>query len=132
LSIPRGARYASTWNGGCPGNSGIPGSVWAQVGFGVIEAYKAAGRKLVPMVGESENGFRSAMAGGTVAGISYGSPPYTGAYALKEAVAILQGKPMPRLMQVPLPLNTRPQLKLCTNAAHHLPSMRATGKWRRW
>ena len=89
--------------------------VWAQVGYGVVQAYHAAGRQLVPMVGESENGFRSAMASGQVDGISYGSPPYTGAYALKEAVAILQGRRMPKLMQVPLPLNTREQLKLCTN-----------------
>jgi ribose transport system substrate-binding protein len=89
--------------------------VWAQVGFGVLQAYKAAGRKPVPMVGESENGFRSAMADGTVDGISYGSPPYTGAYALKQAVAILQGRRMPQLMQVPLPLNTKKQLKRCTD-----------------
>jgi ribose transport system substrate-binding protein len=91
--------------------------VWGQVGFGILQAYRAAGRKLVPTVGESENGFRSAMAGHQVNGISYGSPPYTGAYALKEAVAILQGHKMPKLMQVPLPLNTADQLKRCTNAA---------------
>jgi len=89
--------------------------VWAQVGFGALQAYKAAHRKLVPMVGESENGFRAAMADGTVKGISYGSPPYTGAYALKEAVAILEGHKMPKLMQVPLPLNTKQQLKKCTD-----------------
>jgi ribose transport system substrate-binding protein len=89
--------------------------VWAQVGFGALQAYRAAKRKPVPMVGESENGFRAAMADGSVDGISYGSPPYTGAYALKEAVAILQGKHMPRLMQVPLPLNTKSQLKRCTD-----------------
>jgi ribose transport system substrate-binding protein len=91
--------------------------VWAQVGFGVLQAYRAVGRKLVPTVGESENGFRSAMASHQVSGISYGSPPYTGAYALKEAVAILQGHKMPKLMQVPLPLNTAGQLKRCKDAA---------------
>lgn len=89
--------------------------VWAQVGYGALQAYKADKRKPVPMVGESENGFRAAMEDGTVEGISYGSPPYTGAYALKEAVAILEGKKMPRLMQVPLPLNTKQQLKKCTD-----------------
>jgi ribose transport system substrate-binding protein len=95
-------------------DSNIQG-VWAQVGYGAYLAFKAAGRKLVPMVGESSNGFRSAMASGQVNGISYGSPPYTGAYALKEAVAILQGHKMPKLMQVPLPLNTAKQLKRCTD-----------------
>jgi ribose transport system substrate-binding protein len=89
--------------------------VWAQVGYGVLQAYKAAHRKLVPTVGESENGFRSAMADGSVQGISYGSPPYSGAYALKEAVAILQGRRMPKLMTLPLPLNTRQQLHRCTD-----------------
>jgi hypothetical protein len=76
---------------------------------------RGTGRKLVPTVGESENGFRDAMASHQVQGISYGSPPYTGAYALKEAVAILQGHRMPKLMQVPLPLNTAGQLKKCTD-----------------
>jgi ribose transport system substrate-binding protein len=91
--------------------------VWAQVGYGVVQAYRAAHRKLVPMVGESENGFRSAMADGSVDGISYGSPPYSGAYALKEAVAILQGRRMPKLMTLPLPLNVKSQLHRCTDVA---------------
>jgi ribose transport system substrate-binding protein len=89
--------------------------VRAQVGYGVVQAYRAAHRKLVPMVGESENGFRSAMADGSVNGISYGSPPYSGAYALKEAVAVLQGRRMPKLMTLPLPLNTKDQLHRCTD-----------------
>jgi ribose transport system substrate-binding protein len=89
--------------------------VWGQVGFGILQAYRAAGRKFVPTVGESENGFRSAMSSHAVQGISYGSPPYSGAYALKEAVAMLQGKKMPKLMTLPLPLNTATQLKRCTN-----------------
>jgi ribose transport system substrate-binding protein len=92
--------------------------VWGQVGYGILQAYRAARRKLAPTVGESENGFRSALASGQVKGISYGSPPYTGAYALKEAVAILQGRPMPKLMQVPLPLNIAGQLKRCTDVTH--------------
>lgn len=92
--------------------------VWGQVGFGILQAYRAAGRRFVPTVGESENGFREAMYSHQVSGISYGSPPYTGAYALKEAVAILQGHKMPKLMQVPLPLNTATQLKNCTNVTN--------------
>lgn len=102
--------------------------VWGQVGFGILQAYRAAGRKFVPTVGESENGFRAAMASHQVDGVSYGSPPYTGAYALKEAVAILQGKPMPKLMQVPLPLNTASQLKQCTDVTkgcNTLPASKA-------
>ena len=90
--------------------------VWGEVGYGNLQAFQNAKRKVPPMVGESSNGFRNAMKDGTVAGISYGSPPYTGAYALKMAVAILsKDKKIPKLMQVPLPLNTKDQLKVCTD-----------------
>jgi ribose transport system substrate-binding protein len=88
--------------------------VWAEVGYGIVQAFKAAHRKLVPTVGESENGFRNYMVDGVVNGISYGSPPYTGAYALKMAIAIMDGKKLPHFIQVPLPLNFRSQLKRCT------------------
>lgn len=90
--------------------------VWGEVGYGNVLAFQTAKRPVPPMVGESSNGFRNAMLDGQVKGISYGSPPYTGAYALKEAVALLQGKKnIPKLMYVPLPLNTKSQLKRCTN-----------------
>lgn len=89
--------------------------VWAQVGYGIVQAFRAAHRKLVPITGESENGYRNLLYDGAVQGISYGSPPYTGAYALKMAVAILDGKKLPHFVQVPLPLVTRAQMKRCTD-----------------
>ncbi len=90
--------------------------VWGQVGYGNLLAFQNAKLKPPPMVGESENGFRVAIQDGDVEGISYGSPPYTGAYALKMAVAVLNGQTtIPKQMFVPLPLNTKDQLKLCTN-----------------
>jgi ribose transport system substrate-binding protein len=91
--------------------------VWAQVGYGIVQAFKAAHRKMVPITGESENGYRNELYDGTIKGISYGSPPYTGAYAFKMAVAILDGAKLPHFVQVPLPLNTRSQLKRCTDVA---------------
>jgi ribose transport system substrate-binding protein len=46
--------------------------------------------------------------------ISYASPPYSGALALKHAVAILNGKKdLPHLFTLPLPLYTSDQIKLC-------------------
>jgi ribose transport system substrate-binding protein len=46
--------------------------------------------------------------------ISYASPPYSGALALKHAVAILDGKKdLPHLFTLPLPLYTSDQVKLC-------------------
>ncbi len=45
--------------------------------------------------------------------ISYASPPYSGALALKNAVAKLDGKDVPKLATLPLPLYTNDQIKLC-------------------
>ena len=46
--------------------------------------------------------------------ISYASPPYSGALALKHAVEILDGKKdLPHLFTLPLPLYTSDEIKLC-------------------
>ena len=45
--------------------------------------------------------------------ISYASPPYSGALALKHAVEKLEGKDIPKLTTLPLPLYTNDQIKLC-------------------
>lgn len=89
--------------------------VWTQVGYGAFLAYQAAHKPVPPMSFEADNGSRAAIAEGQVVGVSYSSPPYTGAYALKVADAILHGQNFPHLIQVPLPLVTRQQLKLCTD-----------------
>lgn len=81
-----------------------------------------------PCAGEGSNGHRIQMLkpGTEVEGgngtyrpmglpsISYASPPYSGALALKHAVAILDGKKdLPRLFTLPLPLYTSDEIKLC-------------------
>ena len=45
--------------------------------------------------------------------ISYASPPYSGALALKLAVDILNGKKVSSLTTLPLPLVTNETVKLC-------------------
>jgi ribose transport system substrate-binding protein len=81
-----------------------------------------------PCAGEGSNGHRIQMlpvgtkgiegANGTYRpmgypSISYASPPYSGALALKNAVAKLEGKDIPKLTTLPLPLFTNDQVKLC-------------------
>jgi ribose transport system substrate-binding protein len=45
--------------------------------------------------------------------ISYASPPYSGALALKLAVQKLEGKEIPKLTTLPLPIVTNDTIKLC-------------------
>ena len=45
--------------------------------------------------------------------ISYASPPYSGALALKLAVEKLEGKDVPKLTTLPLPIVTNETIKLC-------------------
>ena len=45
--------------------------------------------------------------------ISYASPPYSGALALKLAVEKLDGKDVPKLTILPLPIVTNDTIKLC-------------------
>jgi ribose transport system substrate-binding protein len=52
-----------------------------------------------------------------IGSISYGSPPYSGALALKVAVRVLQGHNVPKLTILPLPVVTNATIKLGTNPA---------------
>lgn len=83
--------------------------------------------KLKPCAGEGSNGGRIQMlpigtevegANGTYAPmgaprISYASPPYSGALALKLAVQKLEGKDIPKLTTLPLPIVTSETIKYC-------------------
>lgn len=91
-----------------------------------IEAGKTP-EQLLPCAGEGSNGGRIQMlpAGTEVEGangtytpmnaprISYASPPYSGALALKLAVAKLEGKEVPKRVTLPLPLVTNETIKYC-------------------
>lgn len=105
--------------------------LWMQVGcFTANSMQLEAGKKpeqLLPCAGEGSNGGRVQMlpAGTEVEGatspyaplgaprISYASPPYSGALALKLAVEALEGKDVPKKTVLPLPLVTNETIKLC-------------------
>jgi ribose transport system substrate-binding protein len=106
--------------------------LWMQVGcYTAASMEKEAGiadDKLKACAGEGSNGHRIQMlpvgdknvegANATYrpmgeASISYASPPYSGALALKLAVAILEGKEVPKFTKLPLPVVTNENIKLC-------------------
>ncbi|MGV7243052.1 sugar ABC transporter substrate-binding protein [Caballeronia sp. M23-90] len=103
--------------------------LWMQVGcFTAASMQLEAGiadDKVKPCAGESSNGHRVQMLPpGTVKGdgsyrsigyrsISYGSPPYSGALALKMAVGKLEGKDFPPHVTLKLPLVLTAESKLC-------------------
>lgn len=105
--------------------------LWMQVGCYTANAMQLeAGRtaeQLKPCAGEGSNGGRIQMlkAGTEVEGadgaykplgaprISYASPPYSGAYALKLAAELLEGKDVPHNVTLPLPIVTNETVKLC-------------------
>ena len=105
--------------------------LWMQVGcFTANSMQLEAGKTtadLLPCAGEGSNGGRVQMLpeGTEVEGaaspysplgaprISYASPPYSGALALKLAVDALEGKDVPKLTILPLPVVTNETIKLC-------------------
>jgi len=112
-------------------NWGQVDGLWMQVGCYTANAMQIeAGTKpeaLKPCAGEGSNGGRVQMlpvgteiegANGTYTPmaaprISYASPPYSGALALKLAVQKLEGKSIPKLTTLPLPIVTNETVKLC-------------------
>ena len=105
--------------------------LWTQVGCYTANSMQLEGGKtpeqLLPCAGEGSNGGRIQMlpVGTEVEGaaspyaplgaprISYASPPYSGALALKLAVDAIEGKDVPMRVTLPLPLVTNETVKLC-------------------
>ena len=105
--------------------------LWVQVGcYTAASMQDEAGipdNKKKPCAGEGSNGHRIQMlpAGTKVEGaagtyrpmgypsISYASPPYSGGLALKLAIDKLEGKDVPKLTKLPLPVVTNDTIKLC-------------------
>lgn len=91
---------------------------------GVVQALIDAGHPMVPIAGESENGFRKLVAersGDGLKGISIGQSPGLVAIAMKAAVSALEGNVMPQLISVPLPVATYDELADGTNYWSDLP-----------
>ncbi len=73
---------------------------------GTVRAMLDAGHSMVPIAGESENGFRKQLAehsGAGLKGISIGQSPGMVAIAIKAALSALDGNKMPQLISVPIP-----------------------------
>ncbi|MCB1462799.1 MAG: ABC transporter substrate-binding protein [Nitratireductor sp.] len=91
---------------------------------GVIQALKDAGHPWVPVAGESENGYRKAVAqysADGLKGISIGQSPGLVAVAMKAAISAMEGNVMPQLISVPLPVATYKDLKDGQNYWSDLP-----------
>lgn len=74
---------------------------------GLVQALIDSGHGFVPTSGESENGYRKAMAAHSdegLRGISIGQSPGLVAIAIKAAISALEGNVMPQLIAVPLPV----------------------------
>jgi ribose transport system substrate-binding protein len=89
--------------------------VWTQTGCGeFVKLEIEAGRKdFKPCAGNGENDFRNSMLAAGVSesavgapGVSMGSPPWAAPYAFKLAVDIHDGKSVPKMNLVPMPLVT--------------------------
>ena len=99
---------------------------------GAIDAFEAAGRPLVPMTGEDNNGFLKAWKarqGKGFRAIAASEPTWCSAEALKAALDALNGKPLPRVRTIPVQIITeanldryvRPDLSDGYWASSHLP-----------
>ena len=80
--------------------------VWCQGGTdGVVRAFLDAGRPLVPVAGEAENGFRKQMLQyrDQMPAYSIGQSPGLVAVSIRAAIDLLRGQPVPRAVSVPLP-----------------------------
>ncbi|MFN8449192.1 MAG: sugar ABC transporter substrate-binding protein [Anaerolineae bacterium] len=98
--------------------------VWIQGGGpGVIQAFRDAGYEdLPPMAGEAENGFRMAMGNGEFEGISIGQTPGMVAVSMQAALEVLQGRELPRIINMPLPEVTSEDIE---EGVHYFPDLPA-------
>jgi ribose transport system substrate-binding protein len=89
--------------------------IWAQGGTdGVIKAFIDAKRRLPPVAGEAENGFRKFMTGyqgEKVDGLSIGQPPFLGVIGLELARAILKDGRAKSDITIPFPKVTDQTVK---------------------
>jgi ribose transport system substrate-binding protein len=103
----------------------IQGVVNQAGAYGAVRAFQNLHHAFVPMTGEASNGWRVAMLNDReqgLKGISVGDPPTLGAYALKEAVEILDGHaPKSKEIVVNIPTLRTDELKEGINVFSNLP-----------
>jgi ribose transport system substrate-binding protein len=85
---------------------------------GAVRALIDAKHKMIPVAGEAENGFRKLCAERAKDGLvcaSLGQSPGLVAISMKAAVTALQGKVMPQMISVPIPMASHPDFKAGVN-----------------
>jgi ribose transport system substrate-binding protein len=85
---------------------------------GAVRALIDAKHKMIPVAGEAENGFRKLCAERAKDGLlctSLGQSPGLVAISMKAAISALQGKKMPQLISVPIPMASHPDFKAGVN-----------------
>jgi ribose transport system substrate-binding protein len=98
--------------------------VWCQGGTdGVVRAFLDAGKPLVPVAGEAENGFRKQMLQypEEMPALSIGQSPGLVAVSMRAAISLLLGEPVPSAVSVPLPSATTDQLEPGVNVFPDAP-----------
>ena len=100
-------------------------AIMAQGGTtGVTQAVLDTGHPMIPITGESENGFRKMIVAHRdegLKGLSVGQSPGMVAVAMKAAISALEGNVMPQLISVPIPFNAYDELEDGTNFWSDLP-----------
>lgn len=87
--------------------------VWCQGGTnGAFQAFLDAGAPLVPFAGEAENGFRKQMLeyADQFNALSIGQTPAMVCVAIRVAIDLLKGNPMPSFVGMPIPQATTAEL----------------------
>ena len=85
---------------------------------GAVRALIDAKHKMIPVAGEAENGFRKLCVAHAKEGLlcaSLGQSPGLVAISMKAAVTALQGKVMPQMISVPIPMASHPNFKAGEN-----------------
>jgi ribose transport system substrate-binding protein len=94
-------------------------AMFAQAGStGAVRALMDAKHKMIPVAAADENGFRKLCASQSKDGLlcaSIGQSPGLVAISMKAAVAALQGKVMPQMISVPIPMALHPDFKAGDN-----------------
>jgi ribose transport system substrate-binding protein len=91
-------------------------AVWGTEGCtGVIQAFLQLKRPLVPMTGESDNGFMRLVVENKIPALVIGQPPAMAAAAIRVAINLLSGNQLPQEISLPLEEITTEQMKAGVN-----------------
>ncbi|MFK7603568.1 substrate-binding domain-containing protein [Deinococcus sp. SM5_A1] len=97
-------------------------AVWGTAGgSGIMQAFVQAGRPLVPMTAERDNGFMRLAVKNKVPVSVIGQPPAMVAVAMRAAIALLSGQKLPKEISLPLETITTATIKAGVNYFPELP-----------